>query len=59
MELPSPETRRALVGAYALVSARLALQSSPRPLVLPNGEFFPDVFTGDEASVQRLLDRLL
>ena len=59
MELPSPETRRALVGAYALVNARLALLDHCRPLVLPNGEFFPDVFTGDEASVQRLLDRLL
>jgi hypothetical protein len=27
--------------------------------VLPNGDFFPDVFTRDEPSVQRLLDRLL
>jgi hypothetical protein len=35
------------------------LPKAERPLVLPNGQFFPDVFSGDEPSVQRLLDRLL
>ncbi len=61
MDLPSTDVRRGLVSAYALVAERLALLggSDARPLVLPNGDFFPDVFTGDEASVQRLLDRLL
>jgi hypothetical protein len=59
MDLPGIDVRRALVSAYASVSERLELLEAPRPLVLPNGEFFPDAFTGDEASVQRLLDRML
>ena len=59
MELPSTEVRRALVTAYALVATRLELLDGERQLVLPNGQFFPDVFSGDEPSVQRLLDRLL
>ena len=59
MQLPSTDVRRALVSAYAQVSERLSLLEGSRPLVLPNGEFFPDVFTADEASVQRLLDRML
>src|SRR5882762_6702119 len=59
MELPSTDVRRALVSAYALLAVRLGLREHERPLVSPNGEFFPDLFNGDEASVQRLLDRLL
>ena len=59
MELPNREIRQALVAAYAEVVASLGLLSTERALVLPNGEFFPDVFTADEASVQRMLDRLL
>jgi len=59
MELPNSEVRHGLVAAYAEVVERLDLMSTERALVLPNGEFFPDVFTGDEASVQRMLDRLL
>jgi hypothetical protein len=62
MELPNNEVRRGLVSAYAHLVRRvevLSIESGARPLVLPNGEFFPDVFTGDEPSVQRLLDRLL
>jgi hypothetical protein len=65
MELPNNEVRRGLVSAYAHVVGRVEAlsveseETEARPLVLPNGQFFPDVFTGDEASVQRLLDRLL
>ncbi|HEY5375710.1 MAG TPA: hypothetical protein VIK01_18655 [Polyangiaceae bacterium] len=59
MELPSSEIRRALVTSYASVVQSLGGAAGERPIVLPNGEFFPDVFTGDEASVQRLLDRML
>jgi hypothetical protein len=62
MDLPNDEIRRALVSAYAHVVERveiLSVKSDTRPLLLPNGEFFPDVFTGDQASVQRLLDRML
>jgi hypothetical protein len=58
MEFPDAEVRRALVASYASVITTLELDE-PRPIVLPNGEFFPDLFVGDEASVQRLLDRLL
>ncbi len=59
MELPNNEVRRALVMAYADIITNLVPAAGGRPLVLPNGEFFPDVFTGDQASVQRLLDRML
>jgi hypothetical protein len=59
MELPSNEVRRGLVAGYAAVVESLGLQVGARPLLLPNGEFFPDVFNADEPSVQRLVDRLL
>jgi len=59
MELPNREVRQGLVAAYAEVVSSLGLLSTERALVLPNGEFFPDRFTADEASVQRMLDRLL
>jgi hypothetical protein len=59
MDLPNSEVRRGLVAAYARVVASVGESPNDRALVLPNGDFFPDVFTGDEASVQRLVDRLL
>jgi len=59
MELPNREVRQGLVAAYAEVVASLDLLSTQRSLVLPNGEFFPDAFSADEPSVQRMLDRLL
>lgn len=59
MELPTHEARRDLVAAYAAVLARVEVTRQEHALVLPSGQFFPDVFTGDEASVQRMLDRLL
>src|SRR3954470_12861461 len=59
MDLPNSEVRHGLVASYAELVASLGLLSTERALVLPNGEFFPDRFTGDEASVQRMLDRLL
>ena len=59
MELPNREVRQGLVASYAELVAKLGLLSTERALVLPNGEFFPDRFTADEASVQRMLDRLL
>src|SRR4051812_16273777 len=51
MELPNREVRHGLVATYAEVVGSLALLSTERALVLPNGEFFPDRFTADEASV--------
>jgi len=59
MELPNGKVRHGLVAAYAEVVGSLGLLSTERELVLPNGEFFPDVFSADEPSVQRMLDRLL
>ena len=59
MDLPNREVRQGLVAAYAEVVASLGLSSTERALVLPNGEFFPDQFSADEPSVQRMLDRLL
>ena len=59
MELPNGEVRRGLVAAYAAVVDDVGLLETERALVLPNGDFFPDVFSGDEPSVQRMLDRLL
>lgn len=59
MDLPSKDVQRALVQSFALCVSRLDLLAEPRPVVLPNGEFFPDVFTGDRASVQRMLERML
>ncbi len=59
MQLATPDIRQALIVAYASVLDSLGLARHARPLVLPNGEFFPDIFKADEASVQRLLDRLL
>lgn len=59
MQLPPTEARRDLVAAYAAILARVDGVSGAGELVLPNGEFFPDRFTGDQASVQRMLDRLL
>ncbi len=59
MELPSKDVQRALVQSFARVAERLDLLAEARPVVLPNGDFFPDLFTGDEASVQRMLERML
>ncbi|HEY4105156.1 MAG TPA: hypothetical protein VGM44_14760 [Polyangiaceae bacterium] len=59
MELPESDVQRALVQSYALLIRGLELGEASSRLVLPNGEFFPDIFTGDEASLQKLLDRLL
>jgi hypothetical protein len=59
MDLPNREVRHGLVAAYAEVVASLELLATERALVLPNGEFFPDQFSADEPSVQRMLDRLL
>jgi len=58
MELPDERTLRELVQRYASVIERFGADIGPRPMVLPNGSFFPDVFTGDLPSVARLLRRM-
>ncbi len=57
-EFPSLAQRRALTERYAALVAALAEELGQRPLVLPTGAFFPDTFTGDQASVQRFVARL-
>ena len=58
MELPDDRTLRELVSRYASIIERFGADIGQRPMVLPNGKFFPDAFSGDFPSVQRLLRRM-
>lgn len=58
MELPDDRTLRDLVQRYASIIERFGDDIGKRPMVLPNGKFFPDQFTGDLSSVGRLLRRM-
>ena len=58
MELPDDRTLRDLVQRYASLIERFGDDIGKRPMVLPNGHFFPDQFSGDLASVGRLLRRM-
>jgi hypothetical protein len=58
MELPDDRSLRELVQRYASVVERFGDDIGKRPMVLPNGQFFPDEFRGDPASVMRLLKRM-
>lgn len=58
MDLPDDRTLRELVQRYASLVERFGEDIGARPMVLPNGRFFPDVFTGDLPSVGRLLRRM-
>lgn len=58
MELPDDRTLRELVSRYASIVERFGADIGQRPMVLPNGKFFPDTFSGDFPSVQRLLRRM-
>jgi hypothetical protein len=57
MTAPGPNTE-AIVQAYARVIDRFGRAIGSRPMVLPTGDFFPDVFTGDDDSVQKLFSRM-
>lgn len=57
MEL-SRETLQDLCRRYAKVLADFGAELGEQPLVLPNGDFFPDRFSRDAASVQRLVTRM-
>ena len=60
MQLPSVQVTRAIVQRYARIRARLTEELGARPLVLPNGEFFPDTFRqDDERSAAALTERML
>jgi hypothetical protein len=56
--LPERSELGALTRRYAAVAAELELEAGEQPLVLPNGEWFPDKFQGDLESVERLLCRM-
>ncbi|NLE88125.1 MAG: hypothetical protein GX607_17205 [Myxococcales bacterium] len=58
MQLPPLQVTRAVIQRYARVLARYGDELGQRPLVLPNGDFFPDRFEGDQASLERLVSRL-
>ncbi len=58
MELPESAALKPLVELYARLLVRLGGELGERPLVLPTADFFPDVFSGDEASAQALVLRM-
>jgi hypothetical protein len=58
MDLPDDRTLRDLVQRYAAVVERFGADIGQRPMVLPNGHFFPDRFNADLPSVVRLLRRM-
>jgi hypothetical protein len=58
MELPDDRTLYDLVQRYASIVDRFGDDIGRRPMVLPNGQFFPDTFSGDLPSVARLLRRM-
>src|SRR5690606_9192420 len=58
MQLPPLQVTRAVIQRYARVLARYGDELGQRPLVLPNGDFLPDRFEGDQASLERLVSRL-
>jgi len=58
MELPDMASRAELVRRYAHLLQHFGSEIGERPLVRQNGQFFPDVFEKDQASVERLVRRL-
>jgi hypothetical protein len=59
MDLPSDDALRWIVRTAARLRASCGEAIGAPPLVQPTGEFFPDEFLLDGASVDRLLRRLL
>src|SRR5690242_177272 len=57
-ELPDRATLRVIVERYARLLAAVGDELGERPLVVPTGEFFPDRYDGDPASVGRLVARM-
>ena len=58
VEALSDDAARELAQSYAGLVAGLAIPAGDPLLVLPNAEFFPDKFTADAASVERLVARM-
>src|SRR5688572_22981512 len=47
-----------LAGHYAKVVGSLGVKPGEPLLILPNGDFFPDRFRGDQGSIEALVARL-
>lgn len=58
MQLPHLQVTRAVIQRYARVLGRYGGEMGNRPLVLPNGSFFPDAFNADQPSLAKLVARL-
>jgi hypothetical protein len=58
LEAPDDDTMRVLAQRYARLVDELDIDTGEPLLVLPNAEFFPDRFTGDQDSVGLLLSRM-
>lgn len=58
MEFPSEPTLRAIVQRYARLMDQLGREIGARPMVLPTGEFFPDIVSPGQKGMERLVDRL-
>lgn len=54
----SPADVKPLAERYAELVQELGLKPGEPLLVLPNGDFFPDLFRGDQDSLERLVARL-
>ncbi len=59
MELPETEVLHSVTQRYGRLLSRVGDELGKRPAVLPNGDFFPDKFRGDQTSVRRLTKRML
>jgi hypothetical protein len=59
MDLPDDDALRWLVSTYARLRASHGQAIGAPPLLQPTGEFFPDPFQPDAASVARLLQRMI
>lgn len=58
VQLPEPPIQRVVIQRYAEVLEALQLTPGEQPLVLPTSEWFPDRFTGDQASFEGLVARM-
>src|SRR5512133_1807557 len=58
MVLPSEQALLYVIRRTASLQNHLGSEIGQRPLVLPNGKFFPDTFTADAPSTARLMRRL-
>ena len=58
MDLPNDRVLAAIAQRYARITWKLGDEIGSRPMVLPNGEFFPDQVGTSRKGVQRLVDRM-